>query len=54
MLRIKFPQANGGNDLDTISWDEFFDKFDRENLAFVYQEETKGGDTSRFFKFVSR
>jgi hypothetical protein len=25
-----------------------------EGLAFLYQEETKDGETSRFFKFVNR
>lgn len=55
VLRIEFPDA-GGNDekLEAITWDEFFDKFDGEELAFLYQDETSGGDTSRFFKFVSR
>ncbi len=37
-----------------ISWDEFFEKFDENNLAFLYQEELASGETSRFFKFVKR
>jgi hypothetical protein len=53
VLRIDFP---GGEEdrLEEISWDEWFDKFDSENLAFLYQEEVKSGDESRFFKLVSR
>lgn len=53
ILRIDFP---GGEEdrLEEISWDEFFAKFDEQNLAFLYQEEVKSGDESRFHKFVSR
>src|SRR5262245_32009307 len=29
--------------LEGISWDEFFRGFDRNKLAFLYQEKTKGG-----------
>jgi hypothetical protein len=53
VLRIDFP---GGEEdrLEEISWEEFCQKFQRENLAFLYQEQTKDGGESRFFKFVSR
>ncbi|HET8551690.1 MAG TPA: hypothetical protein VFM97_04365 [Gammaproteobacteria bacterium] len=55
ILRIEFPDADGDDQrLEQIGWDEFFDKFEESDLAFLYQEETTGGDTSRFFKFVSR
>ncbi len=54
LLRIKFPEADAAGRLEEISWDEFFEKFDQSNLAFLYQDETKGGGTSRFFKFVNR
>lgn len=40
--------------LEKISWDEFFQIFDENKLAFLYQDRTEGGDTSRFNKFVSR
>jgi hypothetical protein len=54
MLRIDF-EANGPEEgLEEISWDEFFEKFDDAKLAFLYQDETKDGATSRFFKFVER
>src|SRR3954464_10633574 len=53
ILRIDFP---GGEEdrLDEISWDDWFRKFDEENLAFLYQEQVKSGDESRFFKLVNR
>ena len=53
VLRIEFEQGDS-DALTEISWDEFFSKFEEENLAFLYQEETSDGEASRFFKFVSR
>ena len=52
VLRFDFNEPEP--ELKEISWDEFFDKFDKENLALLYQDETKSGDESRFFKFVRR
>jgi hypothetical protein len=52
ILRIAFADDAGA--LEEIDWDEFFDKFERENLAFLYQEKTADGGTSRFFKLVRR
>ena len=37
-----------------IEWDDFFQTFDERKLAFLYQDKTKDGGTSRFFKFVRR
>jgi hypothetical protein len=53
ILRINFP---GGEEdrLEDISWDDFCEKFESEKLAFLYQEQTKDGSESRFFKLVSR
>jgi hypothetical protein len=54
LLRIDFPGYSGEDSLERIDWDSFFEKFEEKNLAFLYQEELKSGDESRFFKFVSR
>ncbi len=54
ILRIDFPGRGDDSALDPIDWDEFFEKFEKEKLAFLYQETTKDGSTSRFFKFVQR
>ena len=55
LLRIDFPEEHEDEEqLEEISWDEFFEKFDEKRLAFVYQEKTVGGEPSRFNKFVSR
>jgi hypothetical protein len=52
ILRLDFEPRDEG--LEEISWEEFFEKFDKEKLAFLYQEETSDGSTSRFHKFVNR
>ena len=53
LLRINFPGYAEDN-LEEISWDEFFKTFEDRKLALIYQEETKDGKESRFSKFVSR
>jgi hypothetical protein len=54
VLRIDFPGYSGEDSLEEISWDEWFEKFDRNKLALLYQEETKDGERSNFNKLVSR
>lgn len=54
LLRIDFPGYRGEDSLEEISWEEFFEKFEQNNLAFLYQDETSGGQESRFSKLVSR
>ena len=53
LLRINFPGYAEDN-LKEISWEEFFKIFDENNLEFIYQEDTKDGGESRFFKFVNK
>lgn len=53
ILRIDFPDR-GDDDLKEISWDDFFRKFEEKNLALVYQETLKDGNTSRFSKLIFR
>lgn len=52
LLRIDFNKPE--ESLEEVSWDEFFETFDDNNLAFLYQENTASGRKSRFNKFVSR
>src|ERR671936_1646370 len=54
LLRIDFPGYSGAGALESISWDEFFKKFDEKRLAFLSQEALKSGEESRFHKRVSR
>jgi hypothetical protein len=48
ILRIDFPGFSGQQSLEKISWDEFFESFDANELAFLYQDE------GRFNKLVRR
>jgi hypothetical protein len=52
ILRFDFPPKD--DKLEPVDWDTFFEKFDKSKLAFLYQDQTAGGDLSRFHKFVSR
>lgn len=52
LLRIDFDPKD--DSLQELAWDEFFQAFDGNELAFLYQDKTSDGKTSRFFKFVDR
>lgn len=57
ILRIDFDDPGGDESdesLEHIQWDEFFRTFDENDLAFLHQDKTADGETSRFNKFVSR
>lgn len=51
MIRIDFDDPDGSKDsgLERVDWKQFFDIFDKNDLAFLHQD----GD-SRFNKFVHR
>lgn len=53
LLRINFPGYAEDN-LKEVSWDEFFGIFDDNNLEFLYQNQTKDGGESRFFKLIDK
>ncbi len=48
ILRIDFPGFSGEDTLVEMSWDDWFEAFDKNKLAFIYQPRT------RFSKLVSR
>jgi hypothetical protein len=54
ILRFCFPNARNRNNenLQEISWDEFFEKFDQNGLELIFQEKTAGGARSNFNKLV--
>lgn len=54
VLVIDYPGYSGTRTLESISWDEFFEGFEENKLAFLYQDETKAGAESRFSKLVNR
>jgi hypothetical protein len=52
LLRVDFGTPE--DSLEEIGWDDFFDTFDQSGLAFLFQDKTSSGRTSRFHKFVNR
>lgn len=54
LLRIDYPGRGDDESLEEISWESFFEGFEDNGLAFVYQEETAEGEESRFSKLVNR
>ena len=50
MLRIDYPGYTGEGKLMPLDWDKWFDAFDKNNLAFLYQDTPR----SRFSKLVER
>lgn len=54
MLRLDFPGYSGGDSLETIAWDEWFEAFEANGLALVIQGQTADGQKSHFNMLVSR
>jgi hypothetical protein len=46
MSRIDFPVGAGEDVLEHISWDDWFEKFEASELAFLYQKEKASGQDS--------
>ncbi len=55
ILRIDFPGFSGEGTLEEIEWDEWLEKFEENELAFLHRD-IKGddGELDRFNKLVSR
>ncbi|HVW10828.1 MAG TPA: hypothetical protein VHC90_19715 [Bryobacteraceae bacterium] len=54
MIRLDFPGYSGEQTLQEISWDDWFEKFDDNNLALLVQDTTAVGTKSNFNKLVRR
>ena len=54
VLRIDYPGFSGEERLEAISWAEFFEAFEKNKLAFLYQDKLESGETSRFSKLIER
>jgi hypothetical protein len=50
ILRVDFPGFSGEDTLEPMSWKEWFDAFEKHDLAFLYQDSPR----SRFSKLVDR
>lgn len=54
VLRLDFPGGAGEDQLEHISWEEWFTTFDENGLALLYQEQKASGEDSTFAKLVQR
>lgn len=54
VLRIDFPGGAGEDQLEHVEWETWFEKFEDQQLAFLYQEEKASGEDSTFFRLVKR
>lgn len=55
VLRIHFPESSDRDDsFEKISWEDFFDEFDKSRLDFLYQDKKSDGEASTFHKFIER
>ena len=52
LLRIDFPGYTGAESLQPISWNQFFEKFDERNLAFLHRQQSQDGGRSYFNKLI--
>jgi hypothetical protein len=51
-LYIGFSDSDASQGLTRISWDEFFQYFEQQQLAFLYRDEAGGEETTPVFKFL--
>jgi hypothetical protein len=54
VLRIYFPKFSTSDELEEISWEDFFNDFEKDWLDLLYQESKADGEESTFYKLVSR
>jgi hypothetical protein len=54
ILRLDFPGPSGDESFEPISWDEFFERFEQSELAFIYQNTSGTRRNSTFNKLVHR
>ena len=52
IITIDFPGYSGETTLEPIGWEAFFEKFENNDLTFLYQDETESGEKSRFCKLI--
>ena len=53
ILRIDFPPYGNEGKLEDICWDDWFQKFEENNLALLYEDKPARGGTSYFNKLIS-
>ena len=54
LIRLDFPPGGAEADLEKISWDRWFEKFDDSDLVLLHQETLADGTKSNFNKLIKR
>jgi hypothetical protein len=55
ILRLHFPEfSQEEENLEPISWDQFFEEFDKKKLALLVEDHMPDGRRSNFNKILSR
>lgn len=55
LIRIDFPGFSGEGSLEQIEWEQWFEGFEANQLAFLHRDiDHGGGDLDRFNKLISR
>lgn len=54
IIRIDYQGFSGTDTLEKITWEEFFDAFEKNKLAFLFQDTVSSGEKSRFSKLIDR
>ncbi|HUB31654.1 MAG TPA: ferritin-like domain-containing protein [Bryobacteraceae bacterium] len=54
IIRLDFPGYSGEESLESISWDDWFRKFDERGLTLIVQDTMASGRKSNFNKLVKR
>lgn len=50
VIRIDYPGYISEETLEGISWEQFFEAFENDKLASLFQDTLEGGETRRFSK----
>lgn len=53
-LRIIFPGYAGFSKTEPLTWDNFFEKFEAQALAFRYRDQEANGEISYDHEFIAR
>jgi hypothetical protein len=54
VIRIDYPGYTCEETLEGISWEQFFEAFENDKLAFLFQDTLEGGEISGFSKLIDR
>jgi hypothetical protein len=54
ILKIHFSEHGKQEDLEEITWADFFNDFEKEELDFLYKDRNANGQLSNFYQLVAR